>query len=724
MKRGPIIIFFLFWIPFLVQAQIPEGYYDDARALEGSSLREALHRIIRGHTRRSYAQLWQDFYFTDRKPNDMVWDIYSDIPPPGTPPYEYEFFTNQCVQVGSEGSCYNREHSFPTSWWGGGTSAADTMYTDLFHIHPVDGFVNSLRSNWPYGEVAVPTRVTMNGGRFGPNTYSYDGPSYTGNAFEPIDEYKGDLARNYFYMLTRYMHRIEDWAGNTAMLEGKGFAPWALDMLLKWNDQDPVSQKEVDRNNAIFQIQGNRNPFIDFPEMACMIWGKDCVFPIAILQPTHYPAQPEAFDSISVRAYISHSGNLQSVALLWGDEPENLGNVIPMGGTDQHNKTTLTPIPPRPNASTLHFAIEATSIENRVTRSREYQVIIGETHGGGLETFGRSALPGNQYTDGSFTGNNDIEWVYTQARSQTGYPIEGKGIMLRNRHSSLTAPRIPYGISRFSVEMRKAFTSADPRQLALIINGNEVARSQVFGQFAGESDTIYRFQVNDINIAGDFSLSLVIPSEGDENRQIVIDNLGWQEYHPRFLFSKPAVTGFIGSEIPTADIPYFVVGKQLSGPIVIETYPPFSISADGQYFGRDLVMNHNGDFFMQEILIRYRPSQDGFHQANILHQANQGAITGILPVSGSTSYITSVGDIPDFSGPQMWTRNNRLFFRTGFLIDGPFVLEVFALTGQKLIRQSFAMPVHDGIPLPEGHHVLIVRIHTASGVYTEKIPLF
>ncbi len=236
-------------------------------------MRSTLHEIIRGHTRRSYTQLWTDFYHTDRKPGtEFVWDIYTDIPAPGTPVYTFTFFEDQCVYTGAEGSCYNREHSFPTSWWGGGTTAADTMYTDLFHIYPVDGNVNSTRNNWPYGEVAWPTKITSNGSRFGPNTYSFEG-AYTGNAFEPIDAYKGDLARTYFYMLTRYKSRIASWDGNTEMLEGDGFAPWALDMLLKWHEDDPVSQKEIDRNNAVYGIQGNRNPFIDHPEFVDQIWG-------------------------------------------------------------------------------------------------------------------------------------------------------------------------------------------------------------------------------------------------------------------------------------------------------------------------------------------------------------------------------------------------------------------------------------------------------------------
>lgn len=91
-----------------------------------------------------------------------------------------------------------------------------------------------------------------------------------GNAFEPIDEYKGDLARSYFYMLTRYLNQVNGW--ESTMLEGNNFINWAREMLLEWAANDPVSQKEIDRNNGIYAFQENRNPFIDRPEFAALIW--------------------------------------------------------------------------------------------------------------------------------------------------------------------------------------------------------------------------------------------------------------------------------------------------------------------------------------------------------------------------------------------------------------------------------------------------------------------
>ncbi len=235
---------------------IPAGYYDTAAGLIGEPLRGALHAIIDNHHSISYAGLWTAFYTTDDKPNGKVWDMYSDVPG-GTPPYEYTFGVDQGGSAGSEGTGYNREHSFPASWFGSNAP----MYTDLFQIYPTDNDVNNRRGNYPYGEVTSPTWTSLNGCRLGPCTY----PGYTGVVFEPIDAYKGDFARTYFYMSTRYYTEDSSWPGSP-MVNGSQLQPWAEAMLLEWNAQDPVSQKEVDRNEAIYAIQGNRNPYIDRPD--------------------------------------------------------------------------------------------------------------------------------------------------------------------------------------------------------------------------------------------------------------------------------------------------------------------------------------------------------------------------------------------------------------------------------------------------------------------------
>ena len=237
-------------------AQIPAGYYNSANGLTGTNLKTALYNIIKGHTSITYAQIWTSYDSTDVRNVNQIWDIYSDVPG-GTPPYTYTYQTNQCGNYNSEADCYNREHSWPESWFNGVAGP----YTDLFHIYPTDGWVNNKRADFPYGEVSAPTYTSLNGGKLGPNTTT----GYALTVFEPINEYKGDLARGYFYMTTRYMTEDAAWDSSDAVTKST-IKPWAVCLLLKWHHQDAVSTKEINRNNAIYKIQNNRNPFIDHPE--------------------------------------------------------------------------------------------------------------------------------------------------------------------------------------------------------------------------------------------------------------------------------------------------------------------------------------------------------------------------------------------------------------------------------------------------------------------------
>jgi len=247
-----------------INAQIPPGYYDGTQGLSGTALKSALHDIIKNHRSQSYSSLWDHFEQTDKKGNGTVWDMYSDIPG-GTPPYVYNFTaSDQCGTYSQEGDCYNREHSFPQSWFNSGMP----MKSDLFHLVPTDGFVNGKRGDLPFGDVGATTWTSMNGSKLGDCITS----GYSGTVFEPIDGYKGDMARSFFYMATRYYSEDGSWPGSP-MVNGAEPLPWARDMLMEWAENDPVSQKEINRNNAVYQIQDNRNPFIDHPEFIQSIWG-------------------------------------------------------------------------------------------------------------------------------------------------------------------------------------------------------------------------------------------------------------------------------------------------------------------------------------------------------------------------------------------------------------------------------------------------------------------
>lgn len=249
-------------------AEIPSGYYDSCEGKTGQALLTALYQKITTHTNVGYDGLWDVYKKSDVRANGSLWDIYTTK--------EWGSSFTKCGNYSVIGDCINREHSMPKSVWGGGKSA---QYSDAFHLYPTDGKVNGQRSNYPYGECSGGTRLPNNGsvqalGRLGTSTFS----GYTGKVFEPDDEYKGDLARSYFYMAACYNNLISSWTqgemGN--MMGGNSypvFKTWAVNLLLKWARQDEVSQKEIDRNEAIYSFQKNRNPFIDHPELVEYIWG-------------------------------------------------------------------------------------------------------------------------------------------------------------------------------------------------------------------------------------------------------------------------------------------------------------------------------------------------------------------------------------------------------------------------------------------------------------------
>ncbi len=249
-------------------AQIPTGYYDGTSGLSSQALKTKLSQIVtQGHQDRGYN--WGVFATADRdkyyENDNSVLDIYSENPT-GADPYNYKIVTNQCGNYSGEGACYNREHTIPKSTF----DDATPMHNDYQHLLPTDGYVNGKRSNWPYGEVATASWTSKNGSKLGSSSLN----GYSGTVFEPINEFKGDIARIYFYFATRYQSQITNF--HYDMYDGTSFKVFAepfLSMLLKWHQQDPVSQKEIDRNNAVYNYQGNRNPYIDHPEYIAQIWG-------------------------------------------------------------------------------------------------------------------------------------------------------------------------------------------------------------------------------------------------------------------------------------------------------------------------------------------------------------------------------------------------------------------------------------------------------------------
>ena len=249
-----------------MKAAEPSKYYNSALNKSDEELMTALCNIIREHEEVSYTSgLLNAFAKADVDDDGYIIDIYSNC--------RYRTSDNGS-SASHVGEGYNREHSFPRSWFNGEVAP---MNTDVFHIYPTDIRVNSQRGNDPYGVCANGTRLTYGNyvakGKSGPCTY----PGYRGDVFEPDDEYKGDLARTFFYMVTCYKNELPSWAGSAQLdyrtNKYKAFSTWTINMLMEWTRMDPVSEKEIKRNEVVYGIQGNRNPFIDHPELAEYIWG-------------------------------------------------------------------------------------------------------------------------------------------------------------------------------------------------------------------------------------------------------------------------------------------------------------------------------------------------------------------------------------------------------------------------------------------------------------------
>ena len=231
-------------------------YYTSIDGVKGgATLKNALYNLVKNHKKITYnSGTWDAFYSTDRDPvTNRVYDMYSS---------EVRYFGNK----GDKISGMNIEHSVAKSWWGGTNNNA---YCDLHHLNPSDQTANSRKSNYPLAELES---VTWDNGVTFVGKATINGSSI--NAYEPCDEYKGDFARTFMYMFTCYQDLTYEYTWmNYENSAYPTLKPWAVELLLRWSKQDPVSEKEVARNNAVYAVQGNRNPYIDYPQLAEYVWG-------------------------------------------------------------------------------------------------------------------------------------------------------------------------------------------------------------------------------------------------------------------------------------------------------------------------------------------------------------------------------------------------------------------------------------------------------------------
>lgn len=255
------IVLFTLALANTVSAQIPDGYYSSLGGKKGAELKTAVHNVIKNATVLEYGSgaghTWEGFYTTDRTDDNMVIDRYSN---------EERYYGSK----GSSVSGMNIEHSFPKSWWGGSNNQA---YKDLFNLMPSESKINSSKSNYPMGQV-ISVKTDNGCTKIGTGTNGYQ-------LWEPADKWKGDFARGYMYMATAYQNLT--WSGTQALqILSQGdyptLQPWAYTLYIKWAKEDKVDEIEVRRNNAVYKIQGNRNPFVDFPNLMEYIWGDSIAY--------------------------------------------------------------------------------------------------------------------------------------------------------------------------------------------------------------------------------------------------------------------------------------------------------------------------------------------------------------------------------------------------------------------------------------------------------------
>ncbi len=279
-----LILPFLF-VSVLCAAQAPEGYYAGTEGLTGYALKSKLHEIVsRKVVTLNYSDLQEGFgstdldiyYDHDASNTEYLLDMYSEKP---SGPDQYEYTTSQMTSGQSaEGLGWNREHIMPQSTF----YSNYPMYSDMYYIIPADAFINGKRSNNPYGIVGTSVNNTFsNGSKLGKS--AIPNYAYTGKVYEPIDEFKGDIARSLLYFAVRFEGKLGTFKYNTTTsassdanpldgTEERAFDPAYIAMLKSWNENDPVSQREKDRNNSVYGFQHNRNPFVDHPEWVNMIW--------------------------------------------------------------------------------------------------------------------------------------------------------------------------------------------------------------------------------------------------------------------------------------------------------------------------------------------------------------------------------------------------------------------------------------------------------------------
>lgn len=510
-------------VSLCLQGAEPSSYYSSCEGLCGQKLLKALSEVVGPHTTVSYSNLWSLYQKSDTRDDGTIWDMYSTK--------HFVYSRDQCGSYSNVGDCYNREHSLPKSWF----DDQAPMVSDAFHIYPTDGKVNGQRSNFPYGECASGTTLpSHNGvkalGRLGACT----SPGYSGTVFEPDDEYKGDFARSYFYMAAAYNGNISDWS--SPMLAGNSFPAftnWAVNVLLKWHRQDPVSKKEQNRNEAVYKEQKNRNPFIDHPELVEHIWGE------AATEGWHPAASTEPQLILPVEGAVIDLGRTVSGASR-AEAVVVRGSGLKSAVSVSISGTGFTASPATVSQSVANSASGANVVVSFVaTQGGDYTGTLTLTCGSITRTVKLKASviaslpvgPVNEVGEDSFTavwtnvGDADSQGNYTldvtrNGVSISGYPCKVSASAQAHRVSDLEpATEYVYTVASRSLcsEPLKVTTLAPVPSVEFLFDGR-----LEFVASVGEPSEAAELWVDIINIDSDVTLTVPEPFE------LSMDRSQWQ----------------------------------------------------------------------------------------------------------------------------------------------------------------------------------------------------
>ncbi|KQK24562.1 endonuclease I [Chryseobacterium aquaticum] len=487
-------------------AQAPSGYYSSANGLTGASLKTALSSIItNGHQDKGYTGLWTAYKTTDIDKNyendGSILDIYSERPS-SSDPYNFSSVSDQCGTYSVEGNCYNREHIVPQSFFNEGSP----MKNDIHFVRATDGKVNGMRSNYPFGKVGSTTFTSLNGSKLGTSTSS----GFSGTVFEPIDEFKGDVARMVFYFVTRYQNQLSSFSSGNMLGSSAfpGLQTWELNVLLAWHNQDPVSQAEINRNNASYTFQGNRNPFIDNPNYVNQIWGSQT--------PTGDTQAPTTVTNLAIPSKTTNN-----ISLTWNASTDNVAVTsydVYMNGSLKSNVTSTSTTITGLNPSTSYsFYVKAKDAAGNT--SANSSTVSGTTNASTAlpvncvnETF--ETIPtasASSYTTKTWT-NAGITWTATDSRSDQ--TISNKAITVRD--GSLKSSNFSNGISSLTVTTQLKF-SGTSGAFNVLVNGVNVGTIPY-------STTATTTTINNINVSGNVVLTLV---NNSTSNRVAIDNLVW-----------------------------------------------------------------------------------------------------------------------------------------------------------------------------------------------------